>query len=152
MTTGMIRRLFVLAGIVLATMVLTGLPASATFADSAAVPTMAVTTVTVQAPTQVEAKGTCTTTVDPITGVSTTTVNAKIEWWRSASPGVTGYRVTAHLNDGTSHVMATAGASADEVFGSFDQSYLLYQPRFTITTLTSYGWTALSVKSNVLTC
>ena len=146
------RRILVLAGTVLAIMLGTSVSATAGFADSAALPSMSVTTGTVQAPTQVEAIGSCTTTVDPVTGVVTTTVNAKIEWWRSASPRVTGYRVTAHLNDGTSHVLTTTGASADQVFSSAPQSYLQYQPRFTVTTLTAYGWTAQSVKSNILSC
>ena len=48
--------------------------------------------------------------------------------------------------------MATTGAAADEVFGSAPQAYLQYQPRFTVTTLTAYGWTAQSAMSNVLTC
>jgi hypothetical protein len=146
------RRALVLAGMVLAVMIGTGIPASATFADSAAIPTMSVTTGTVAAPIQQEAIGWCTTTVDPVTGVATTTVHAKIEWWRSASPRVTGYRVTAHLNDGTSYVMATTDATADEVFGNPPHAYLQYQPRFTVTTLTAYGWTAESARSNVLTC
>jgi hypothetical protein len=146
------RRILTLAGLVLAVMIGTSIPASATFSDSVAIPTMTVTTGTVQAPTQIEAIGWCTTTVDPVTGAVTTTVNAKIEWWRSASPRVTGYQVTAHLDDGSSYVMATTDAIADEVFGSAPQWHLQYQPRFTVTTLTAYGWTAQSMPSNVLTC
>ena len=146
------RRILVMAGMVLAVMVGTTIPASATFADSVALPTTSISTLTVQAPTQVEVRGYCTSTVDPLTGAVTTTVHAKVEWWRSSSPGVTGYRVTAHLNNGTSSVMATTDASADETFGAVDADYLTYQPRFTVTTLTSYGWTAQSATSNVLTC
>jgi hypothetical protein len=146
------RRILVLAGMLLAVVIGTTIPASATFADTVAVPTTAITTGTVQAPTQVEVIGWCTTSVDPVTGVATTTVHAKVEWWRSDSPRVTGYRVTAHLNNGTTSVMATTDATADEVYGSAPQGYLVYQPRFTVTTLTAYGWTAQSVQSNVLTC
>lgn len=146
------RRILVMAGMVLAVMVGTTIPAAATFTDSVALPTMSISTLTVQAPTQVEVKGHCTSTVDPLTGALTTTVLAKVEWWRSSSRGVTGYRVTAHLNNGTSYVMATSDASADETFGTADAGYLTYQPRFTVTTLTSYGWTAQSAMSNVLAC
>ena len=146
------RRILVLAGTILTVMIGSSIPASATFADSVGLPTMSVSTLTVQAPTQVEVQGSCTSTTDPFTGVVTTTVHAKVEWWRSPSPGVTGYRVTAHLNNGTSYVMATTSAIADEVFGTADAGYVAYQPRFTVTTLTSYGWTALSAMSNVLTC
>jgi len=146
-----IRRILVLTGTVLAVMIGTSVSASATFSDAVA-RTTSITTATVQAPTQVEAQGTCTTTVDPVTGLATTTVDIKIEWWRSPSPGVIGYRVVAHRSNGTSQVMATVGASADQVLSNADQTYLKDQPRFTITTLTSYGWTAQSAASNVLTC
>ncbi|MGK5173156.1 hypothetical protein [Geodermatophilus sp. CPCC 205761] len=146
------RRALALLTLTLAVLVTATLPANAAFDDPAPAVTATVGTLTVQPPTQVEAKGLCTTTTDPATGAVTTTVQAKIEWWRSTSPGVTGYVVTAHLNNGASYVMARTDATADEVFDSADASHLQYQPRFTITTLTSYGWTAVSVRSGVLTC
>jgi hypothetical protein len=146
------RRALVLIALVAGVLFASGAAAQASYTDTVALPTTSISTRTVQAPIQQEVIGWCTTTVDPVTGAVTSTVHAKVEWWRSTTPGVTGYRVTAHLNNGTSSVMATTDASADEVFGNAPQAYLTYQPRFTVTTLTSYGWTAQSAMSNVLTC
>ena len=146
------RRILIPIG--LAAVVIAGAtpPASATYAGTAAVPTTTIATATVAAPTQVEAKATCETVVNPTTGAVTSTVHAKIEWHRSDSRGVSGYRVTAHLNNGASYVLAQTDARADEVFDSGPQSDLAYQPTFSITTLTTYGWTAVSARSGVLTC
>jgi hypothetical protein len=75
------RRILVLAGTVLAIMVGTSIPASATFADSAAV-TTTIGTATVQAPTNLVVNDYCMTTTttvrrtvytDPATGVSSQT-------------------------------------------------------------------------------
>ena len=33
-----------------------------------------------------------------------------------------------------------------------DADYLAYQPRLSVTTLTSYGWTATTAQTPVLTC
>ena len=147
-----IRRALVLVGLTLAVMVGAAIPASATFADTITLPNATIATLTVAPATQVEAKGTCATMTDPATGAVTSTANAKIEWHRSTSRGVTGYLVTAHLNDGTSHVLSRTDATADEVWGSAPQEYLAKAPTFSVTTLTSYGWTAVSVRSGVLAC
>ena len=149
-----IRRAVVLIGLTLAVIVGAGIPASATFSESVVLARPTISTGTVAPPTRVEVKDvTCTTTVDPLTGaVTSSTVNAMVEWYRSTqTPGITGYRVTAHLTNGSSFVVAQTDAATLEVYGSAPQ-YLAYSPRFTVTTLTSYGWTAESAKSAVLTC
>ena len=66
--------------------------------------------------------------------------------------GVSGYRVTAHLANGTSSVVAQTSAAGDEIFPGVNPAYLSQQPRYSITTLTSYGWTAASAKTGVLSC
>jgi hypothetical protein len=149
-----IRRLVVATGLATAVVVAGGAPASAGFSESAPLATTTITTGTVTPPSRVEVKNvTCTTTVDPLTGAVTSTVNAMVEWGRSINtPGITGYRVTAHLSNGTTFVMAQTDASTYEAYGSASQAYLAYSPRFSVTTLTSYGWTAESAKSAVLTC
>ena len=139
----MTRRLLVLAGTVLTIMIGTSVSASATFADSATLPTTSITTGTVDAPTRLEVKN---------VSCSAWTVSAMVEWQPSRAPGVRGYRVTAHLTNGQSLIMAEVGASTYEYTGQYDRAWLQNQPRFTVTTLTAYGWTAESVKSNVLTC
>ena len=111
-----IRRILILSVLTVAVIAGASLPAWAAYADSQALPTTTIVTVTVAPPTQVEAKATCTTTVDPATGATTTTVQAKVEWHRSTTPGVSGYRVTVHLANGTSSVVAQTGAGGDEIF------------------------------------
>jgi hypothetical protein len=114
-------------------------PAQATFADSAAVSTT-ISTGTVAAPTRVEAKWVCTTTTE-----------VKIEWWRSTSPGVTGYLITVHQADGSSYELARVGPT-DEIYYHADEQLYAAQPDFSVTTLTSYGWTAQSLMAEVSTC
>jgi hypothetical protein len=149
-----LRRTLVLIGLTPALMIGGTIPASAGFSSSEPVGTTTVATGTVAPPSRVEVKNvTCTTTVDPSTGAVTSTVNAMVEWQRSLTTrGVTGYRVTAHLSNGTTTVMAQTDADTFEVYGSSPQANLAYSPRFSVTTLTSYGWTAESAKSAVLSC
>ena len=144
------RRILTLIGLTVAVIAGASLPASATYADTAAVST-AVTTATVAAPTQVEAIATCTTTYDPVTLTSTTSVSLKVEWWRSTSRGVIGYVITAHPAAGPSYEFARTG-DTDERSSLEKQALLNSKPRFTVTTLTSYGWTAVSAQTPVLSC
>ena len=147
-----IRRILILSVLTVAVIAGASVPAWATYADVQALPTTSIFTVTVAPPTQVEAKALCTTTVNPTTGATTTTVEAKVEWHSSVTPGVSGYRVTVFLANGTSSVVAQTGPAVEEIFPSVDTAYLSRQPRYSITTLTSYGWTAVSEKTGVLSC
>ncbi len=146
-----IRRALLLAGLTLTVILGAGIPASAGFGETVSFGAQ-IGTLTVAAPTQVEATGPCITAVDPLTGAVTSTVYAKIEWHRSATKDVTGYRVTAYWSDGSSSVVAQTGAADDEVFRTFDLRDLVHQPRFSVTTLTSYGWTAESPRTAALSC
>jgi hypothetical protein len=147
-----IRRMITVVGLTVAVITAASGPAWAKYATSTALPTTTILTPTVAPPTQVEAKAICTTTVDPLTGAATTTVQAKVEWHRSTTVGISGYRVTAHLANGTSSVVAQTSASGDEIFPDVTPAYLSQQPRYSITTLTSYGWTAQSEKTGVVSC
>ena len=148
-----IRRILTLIILTAAVIAGASVPAWATYTTSKALPATTILTPTVEAPTQVEAKAICTTTVDPTTGATTTTVQAKVEWHRSTTVGVSGYRVTVHLANGTSSVVTQTSASVEEIFPDVTPTYLSQQqPRYSITTLTSYGWTAVSAKTGVLSC
>lgn len=88
------------------------------------------------------------------TTTTTTTKNTMLtvsaSWAASGSRGVNGYLVTAHLGDGSSFPMAqTTGLSTSD---TVDADALVYQPRLSITTLTSYGWTAQSAISGIISC
>src|SRR5688572_24822317 len=154
------RRVLTLIGLAVAITVTGTLPASATFSETVAVPTT-IATGTVAAPASITVNDWCqtvaTTTVDPVTGVSTTSYSylyhAAITWPASTTTrGVIGYRAIAHLNNGTSVVMTETTATNRSANASVDQAYLAYQPRISIVTLTSYGWTAESAKTPVLAC
>ena len=148
-----IRRTLVLIGLTLAVMVGAAIPASATFAESVSIAGPTVTTITVPAPINVEVKNvSCTSTVDPATGTVTSTVSAMIEWQRMATiRGADGFRVTGHYSDGTTFEMAKTGATTFEVVGSWKVDRAL-SPRISVTTLTSYGWTAQSTQIPLPTC
>jgi len=155
-----VRRILILIGVSIAVLAGAIAPASATFSDDVAVSTT-ITTGTVAAPASITVDDWCqtvpTTTVDPLTGVSTTTYSylyhATVSWPASTTArGVTGYRVIAHLNNGTSVVMAETNAATTSISATVDQYYLQFQPQVSVMTLTSYGWTAEGAKSPVLTC
>ena len=137
-----IRRTVTVAGLSLAVLVGTGIAASATLSDSTSVQ-QSIATGTVEAPTQVEVK---IVSCHPVRGT------AVVEWWASGSPGVTGYRVSRHLADGSSSVVATVDATTSEVVVEADSKTLNSSPTYSVTTLTGYGWTADSARSGVLTC
>jgi hypothetical protein len=146
-----VRRLLAVLGTAVILVVLTGHPASARFADSVTLASPTVGTHTVVAPAQVEAKPICTTTVDPTTGASTTVMTLKIEWWQSTSPRVTGYAITAYPTGGTAYELMRTGPT-DETYVVADQGLIASQPRFTVTTLTAYGWTKTSSMTAVPRC
>ncbi len=157
-----IRRVLTLIGLAVAITVAGTVPASATFSENVGVAT-AVTAGTVAAPASISVDDWCqtvaTTTVNPLTGVSTTTYSylyhATITWPASTTArGVTGYRVIAHFSNGTSFPLAETGtsAAARTASATVDQAYLAMQPRVSVETLTSYGWTKESAKTAVLAC
>jgi hypothetical protein len=196
------RRILILIGLTVAAVAGASLPASATFADSAAVPTTTVATGTVAAPASVNVNDSCTTTTttvkrtvrtDPVTGAqtqtayssTTTTASSTVNensntsssaagpgvnetttttvtkntmltvtasWAASASRGVSGYLANAHLGDGTVYPMAQTAPGVLTTGATVDADYLSYGPRLSVTTLTTYGWTATTAQTPVLSC
>jgi hypothetical protein len=155
-----IRRALILIGLIGTVMVGSSIPASATFADSVAV-AHTVRTGSVAAPASVTINDWCSMTTsgytDATTGLWVTTYsywyNAQLSWPASTTTrGVTGYLVMAHLIDGQSIVMAQTDAATRSISATVDRGYLAYQPRLSIITLTSYGWTAETARSAVLAC
>lgn len=156
MTT--IRRIVVLIALTVAVIAGAGVPAWAAYKDSAKVD-LTITNLTVAPPSSVTVNGSCSTTSSTTwNGTAWVTTysywySATVTWPASTtSRGVTGYRVKAYLNNGTSYVMAETNASTRTTSDTVDRAYLSYQPRVSVMTLTSYGWTAESAKSAVLTC
>lgn len=155
-----VRRALAVAGLAVAVTLGLTLPAWATVGDTTALSTGVVTT-TVTAPASVTVDDRCTSTV---TGGSWTWYGmwvptyshwyeVTVSWPASTTPrGVVGYRVMAHLNNGQSVVMGQTDAANRTVSARVDRSSLGYQPRISVRTLTSYGWTAETPRSAVLAC
>jgi hypothetical protein len=90
---------------------------------------------------------TTTTTVTQNTALSVTA-----SWAASASRGVSGYLVNAHLGDGSVFPMAQTAPAVLTTGAAVDADYLAYAPRLPVTTLTTYGWTATTAPTPVLSC
>jgi hypothetical protein len=146
-----IRRAVVLLSTTTAVLFGAVLPADAQLGDSASTPTMAITTVDVQAPTNLSTAGTkCDTTWNGWTWV--TTLHAKVSWRASTTTrGVTGYRVVAHVN-GFPYPIQDVPAGVTSLTGDYDASVTSNTITVTVTTLTSYGWTEESAQSGVIKC
>jgi len=86
------------------------------------------------------------------TTTKNTMLSVSVSWWASASRGVSGYLVNAHLSDGSAFPMAQNGPGALSTSQTVDADNLAYQPRLSVTTLTSYGWTAQSAISGYISC
>jgi hypothetical protein len=153
-----LRRSALLLTIAIAT--LTGLTtgtAQAAFNDTA---TMALTTstVTVDAPAKPSTAGTKCTTINwtrTVNGVttsgSTTTLNARVSWDASTTPGVTSYVITAY-GVGWSAPVTEVPATTLSVSDTYDGAYANQNITVTVTARTGYGWTAESPKSGVIKC
>ena len=146
-----IRRIAVLLSTATAVFLGGMLPADAQFANSTSVPTMAISSVDVLAPSNLSTAGTkCTTAWVPPNWV--TTLNARISWAASPSRGVAGYVVTAIFADGSRCQVAQVGPTTTSITGNYDAYYATQNIRVTVTTLTSYGWTEESGLSGVIKC
>ncbi|MGY1619403.1 hypothetical protein ACI797_21900 [Geodermatophilus sp. SYSU D00691] len=147
-----IRRIAVLLGTAAAVLLGTALPAGAQFSNAAGLPTMAVSTVTVDAPTNLNFGGTKCTTTTNADGTTTTTLNAKLSWRASNTRGVSGYRVVALVN-GFPYPIDEVPASVTSLTGNYDASVVNNNNiTVTVTTLTSYGWTKQSQQVGVIRC
>jgi hypothetical protein len=89
---------------------------------------------------------------------TTTTVSENTDlyvtaWWgSSASRGVSGYLVNAHLAGGMVYPMAQTAPGVLSTGAGVDADYLAYAPQLSVTTLTTYGWTATTAPTPVLSC
>ncbi|SDF18955.1 hypothetical protein SAMN05660662_1263 [Blastococcus aurantiacus] len=91
---------------------------------------------------------TTTTTVTKDTDLSVT-----LRWTASTSSRVGSYLVSAHLgiNGSVSPLMTTTSATTS-VTQTQDADALAYRPSLSVTTQTTYGWTAASAQTRVLSC
>ena len=129
--------------VVLAVLLAFAGPAAATFAVTEALPSMTVSTETVAPPTDVTAVvGSCS---------NGRWRSITVSWNPSASRGVSGYRVDAHRDDGsTVTVEETSATSTTTTLDKLSPGSTTVT--FTVRTLTTYGWTAESAPTGSLTC
>jgi hypothetical protein len=119
-------------------------PASATFAASRSLPTMSVSTASVQAPVNVSAQlGSCS---------NGRWMSVTVTWDPSTSARISGYTVKAYRNDGTTSTVATTDSSTTSVLTTVDKlSTGSTTVTFAVVAEVS-GWTAESLPSGPLTC
>ena len=129
-------------------------PAQAGYTASRPLTTMSFGTLKVAAPTGLTVAGSkCVTTYDSTTGTSSSTLQARVDWAASATTrGVTGYVISAVFADGSKYPVASTNAATTSMSGSYDISYASQNIRVTVTTTTSYGWTAETAPSGVIKC
>ncbi|MFQ1000620.1 hypothetical protein [Modestobacter sp. SSW1-42] len=145
-----LRRRALLVAVPAAVVLGLGAPAAqAAFTVTTTLPVTAATT-TVAPPADLSTAGTrCTTTTSG--WYSTRTMHATVSWTPSATRGVTGYRISALLADGTTYPVGTVPATTTSVSQSEDAARA-QGARVRITTLTSYGWTSTTAQTGALTC
>ncbi|CCG02078.1 hypothetical protein [Blastococcus saxobsidens] len=136
-----IRRALAVTGLALAVVVGGAFPALAGWSTSDGVDTT-ISTVAVTPPTEVKAeKIQC--------RFNNYRLVARVFWEPSTTERITGYTVTAYINDNfvhEHHVDATAGSANLMFFGFFADV------TFTVTTHTDYGWTAESARTASVRC
>ena len=136
------RRSALIAAVVTVVVTTVTSSASAAFSDTAA-GTVGISTGSVAAPETVTPNGWCGFFV----------YYGSVSWTASATTrGVTGYRVLAHCDNGATQRVAQTDAGTLSVRYSMGRGNLRDGPRISVTTLTSYGWTAESPRSAPLTC
>jgi hypothetical protein len=141
MTTA--RRVLAVVGLALAVIVGSSLPAAATWSDTAGLSPMTVATATVAAPGNVVGTLSC--------GASNSTMG--VTWNPSGSRGVSGYRVTVLYSDGYEQSEVVNGAATS----SWSKSTTTYNVtafavRYSVTTLTTYGWSTQSALTGSFRC
>jgi hypothetical protein len=92
-----------------------------------------------------------TTDTTTVTVTRNTNLHVTVSWSASQSRGVNGYRVSAHLGayNQTTPLLSTTATSVSRVE---DADALAMLPSVVVTTTTTYGWTADSARTAVLSC
>jgi hypothetical protein len=101
-----------------------------------------------------------TTQVDPVdptvktdtTVIKSTDLVVNVSWTASTSRSISGYVVSAHPFGGPGQAMAQTSASTTWAGARVTAYNLDYAAALSVTTLTSYGWTAQSAQTARLSC
>jgi len=137
-----IRRAAVLVLLVAGLVVGSSLPSWATFTDAAAVNTT-VATATVAPPTGVTAR---------VTKCTGNAVYATLNWTASTAARVSGYRIRAYVG-GAWQDQGTVNAATTTWQAGVNPVYVdKYVMTMSVWTLTEYGWTAESARTERIVC
>ena len=137
-----VRRAVLVLALAVCTILAGGLTARAAFSDAAARST-SITTNTITPPTSVTAvKNSCS---------SSRWMDVTISWQPSTSARIDGYAVTAYRSDGSVVPVGTTGTGGRSLRITLDKQNSA-SAVFTVTTTTSYGWSAESLSSAAITC
>jgi hypothetical protein len=117
-------------------------PAQASFADSAPVPSTTFTSATVAAPTNVVGSLTC--------GSPNATMN--VTWTQSATPRISAYVITVYFSDGYTQAVTAAGTATSWSAPITAYNVTAYQIQYSVTTQTDYGWTKESPRTGWFHC
>jgi hypothetical protein len=135
------RRLLLLAGLLLAIVLGSGIPADAAFSASTAPLSTTINTNVVAAPTNV---------VGALACAKTSTMS--VTWTKSTSTRVSTYLVSVYFSDGFVQTAQVAG-TATSWSSTIDQYYVTaYSVAYSVTTQTDYGWTKESTRTGTFQC
>ncbi len=138
-----IKRFLAVLGLAVSVVVGSSIPASATFSDTTALATMNLDTATVAAPGNV---------VDALACGGKSDSTMSVTWTHSSAARTSGYRVTVYFSDGfvsTRDVAATA-TSWSATITTYNVTQ--YSIRYSVTTLTEYGWSTESALTGSFRC
>ncbi len=139
-----IRRALLLLGVLTVALGITT-PAHATFSATAGTTAATVSTITVLPPGPVSTAGSV---------CSSGTLQLELAWTKSPTTRISGYRVRMYTNTGINWNLGTVGAGQTgydaAVSVRVNGKPTTYQ--FTVTTTTTYGWTAESDRTGAITC
>ncbi len=138
-----VKRFLAVLGLAVTVVAGSSIPASATFSDTAATPTMTLATATVAAPGNVVGSLTC-------GGKSDSTM--KVTWTASSASRISGYRITVHFSDGFQSVRTVAPTATSWTDTITTYNVTAYSIRYSVTTLTDYGWTTQSGLTGSFQC
>lgn len=137
-----IRRTVLVFAVAALTVLTGGAAAWGAFSDSAGSSTTIITN-TITAPTGVTAtKNSCS---------NQRWINVTVSWQASPSARISGYAVTAYGNDGQVLPIGTTGPGTTSLGTTLDKLSGT-SVTFTVTTTTSYGWSAESPPTTTLSC
>lgn len=138
-----LKRFVTVLGLAVTVVAGSSIPAGATFSDTATLPTTTYATATVAAPGNVVGALQC-------GGKSDSTMS--VTWTHSEALRKSGYRVSVYFSDGfvsTRDVAATA-TSWSATISTFNVTQ--YSIRYSVTTLTEYGWSTESALTGSFRC